>query len=298
MGRNCSQSVRADANDRHDRLQDVEVPRRSRAAGIRWGTQWRMTDLLADFDTDTLSYDGMVHRYRLGSGPAVVVIAEIPGITPGDRVCPARGRGRVHGLCALAVRGRRCRQKKPSAMVKALRTVCVSREFTVFATGKSSPVVLWLRELATRPTRECGAGCGCGRNVRDRGSRAGHGRRRSNARTGAVSAVAACSDHTGPPPHHRYLARGPRHCQARCENGLQVLGTRFHCDQMSPSGRFALLRNRLGTAFIGVELPAPRQIRMPGPPHSVLTEHLIDEPGQPPATPSTRYSPSFSRSLV
>lgn len=44
----------------------------------------------------------------------------------------------------------------------------------------------------------------------------------------------------------------------------------------------ALLRNRLGTASIGVELPgSTANPNVPGPPHSVLTEHLIDEPGQP-----------------
>ena len=116
-----------------------------------------MTDLLADFDTDTLSYDGMVHRYyRLGSGPAVVVIAEIPGITPkviefARRVVEAGCTVYVPSLFGVDGAG-----KKPSAMVKALGTVCVSREFTVFATGKSSPVVSWLRELAARAHEECG----------------------------------------------------------------------------------------------------------------------------------------------
>lgn len=248
------------------------------------GHNWRMTDLLADFDTDTLSYDGMVHRYyRLGSGPAVVVIAEIPGITPkviefARRVVEAGCTVYVPSLFGVDGAG-----KKPSAMVKALGTVCVSREFTVFATGKSSPVVSWLRELAARAHEECG-GPGVGAV--------------GMCVTGGFALAMAVDDRmlapvlSQPslpvaitPGRRRTIDISPTDLdivQARCENGLQVLGTRFHCDQMSPSGRFALLRNRLGTAFIGVELPgSTANPNVPGPPHSVLTEHLIDEPGQP-----------------
>ena len=52
---------------------------------------------------------------------------------------------------------------------------------------------------------------------------------------------------------------------------------------MAPGERFATLRRELGDGFIGVELDSS-----PGNPHShpkaahsVLTEHLIDQPGTP-----------------
>ena len=146
----------------------------------------------------------------------------------------------------------------------------------------SSPVVLWLRELATRAHEELWwAGCGCGRNKRDRGfalAMAVDDRMLAPVPSQPSLPVAITPD------RRRTIDISPADLdivQARCENGLQVLGTRFHCDQMSPSGRFALLRNRLGTAFIGVELPgSTANPNVPGP-HSVLTEHLIDEPGQP-----------------
>jgi hypothetical protein len=61
------------------------------------------------------------------------------------------------------------------------------------------------------------------------------------------------------------------------------MGLRFKGDSFVPAERFEFLRQQLGDAFIAVELdddsanPAAAMKN----PHSVLTEHLIDEPGQP-----------------
>jgi len=69
----------------------------------------------------------------------------------------------------------------------------------------------------------------------------------------------------------------------RCRHdGLKVLGMRFTTDKMVPAERFRFLEEELGDAFIAVELPgsaANPDSQMPA--HSVVTEHLIDEPGQP-----------------
>ena len=80
----------------------------------------------------------------------------------------------------------------------------------------------------------------------------------------------------------------------RCANdGLQVLGLRFTSDRFVPAERFEFLREQLGDAFVAVELDddaANPDAAMD--PHSVLTEHLIDEPGNRPAPRSTRCSTS------
>ena len=64
---------------------------------------------------------------------------------------------------------------------------------------------------------------------------------------------------------------------------LTVLGLRFTGDPVVPAERFARLREELGDRFVGVEIDSS-----PGNPHgnpkaahSVLTEHLVDEPGHP-----------------
>jgi len=43
-----------------------------------------MTDVLEGFESTTFEFDGKAREVlRSGSGPAVIVIAEMPGITPG-----------------------------------------------------------------------------------------------------------------------------------------------------------------------------------------------------------------------
>ena len=68
----------------------------------------------------------------------------------------------------------------------------------------------------------------------------------------------------------------------RCDAGLQVLGLRFKGDRLVPGERFDFLRRELGDAFLAIELDdADANPDTPLPPHSVVTEHLIDEPGSP-----------------
>ena len=71
--------------------------------------------------------------------------------------------------------------------------------------------------------------------------------------------------------------------KTRCETeGLKVVGLRFQGDRLAPHSRFQFLHEQLGDAFVAVELDDstanPEALTKP---HSVVTEHLIDEPGQP-----------------
>jgi len=88
--------------------------------------------------------------YRIGSGPAVIVIHEVPGITP---LVAAFGRKVAeHGMSAVLpdLFGTPGREPVGSYVVSSMARACVSREFTVFATNKTSPAVRYLRELVLR----------------------------------------------------------------------------------------------------------------------------------------------------
>jgi len=95
--------------------------------------------------------------YRRGTGPAVIVIHEMPGLHPlvirfADRVAAA---GMTVFLPSLFGEPGR-----PVTIGYALGTmakaICISREFTVWANGKSSGIVDWLRALARQVHGECG----------------------------------------------------------------------------------------------------------------------------------------------
>ncbi len=76
------------------------------------------------------------------------------------------------------------------------------------------------------------------------------------------------------------LAKVKQKCAAQ---DLTVLGLRFTGDSFVPPERFARLREELGDNFVSVEIDssADNEHGNPKRAHSVLTEHLVDEPGHP-----------------
>src|SRR6476619_70126 len=83
--------------------------------------------------------------YRKGSGPGVIVIQEIPGLTPsvigfGEELVAAG-----YTVVMPSLFGTDERSMNPLAVASAMRQVCVSREFTKLATSVTTPVAGWLR---------------------------------------------------------------------------------------------------------------------------------------------------------
>lgn len=123
-------------------------------------------DPLSDFEVATFTADGVTHPiYRSGHGPAVIVMAEIPGITP--KVADFARTVREAGFSVVLpdLFGTPGRDPNPDVhgrlgaartMLKAVGKICVSREFSLLATGKTSPVVAWLRQLAAHEHARCG----------------------------------------------------------------------------------------------------------------------------------------------
>jgi len=94
--------------------------------------------------------------YRLGSGPAVIVLHEVPGIAPlvaafGQKVAK---RGMTAVLPNLF--GTPGRPMTVSYALSSFVHTCVSREFTLMATNRISPIVAYLRELAKDEHAKCG----------------------------------------------------------------------------------------------------------------------------------------------
>src|SRR5688500_10289965 len=116
-----------------------------------------------DFERTTFTHGGKQRDvFRRGTGPAVIVISEMPGISP--KVLEFAGRVADIGCTAVlphlfGTPGRNPYTSVPASLSYTLSSfvpACISREFTTFATGKTSPVVVWLRALAAHEHRECG----------------------------------------------------------------------------------------------------------------------------------------------
>jgi dienelactone hydrolase len=249
-------------------------------------------DDLADFERTSFTHGGSERAiYRLGTGPAVIVIAEIPGITP--KVAAFARRVAAIGCTAVMPHlfGEPGKDLTAvgtvSGMMHGLRVMgplCVNREFTMWATNRTSPVVGWLRALAASEHERCG-----GPGVGAIGMCLTGGYALAMATHPSLLAP-VLSQPSMPVPMTKSQARSidcsPSDLDVvkqRCARaGLQVFGLRFKSDRFVPQARFDFLREQLGDAFVAVELEDedanPDAVMKP---HSVVTEHLIDEPGQP-----------------
>ena len=240
--------------------------------------------ILADYTIEPFDHDGIRHDvYHRGDGPCVLVVAEIPGITP--RVTEFADRLVDRGM-SVAMPSMFGTPGAPSTTPRALGVIaraCVSREFHALATGDTSPATAWLRAL--------------GRSLHERHGGPGIGFV-GMCFTGGFGLAMMLDDTVVAPVlsqpslpfgigKHRQASVGLDGTQLaavaeRAASGCEVLGLRFTGDPMVPDARFATLRETLGDNFVGVEIESPDPERgIPRSAHSVLTEHLVDEPGHP-----------------
>jgi len=244
------------------------------------------TDPLDDFTRDSFTFAGKERTvYRAGSGTAVVVIAEIPGITPDVADFARRVIARGHTVYLPHLFGDPGADISAAAMAKVVPAVCVSREFRAFALRTTPPAIDWLRALARHAHAECGGpGVGAVGMCFTGGFALG-----MSAEPALLAPV--LSQPSLPLPLGRRRRADPGCSDADLlkviertqTEDLCVLGLRFSEDIAVPSERFATLRRMLGDAFIGVEIDSSKGNPWGHPrrAHSVLTGDLVDEPGQP-----------------
>ncbi|HYY12224.1 MAG TPA: dienelactone hydrolase family protein [Kineosporiaceae bacterium] len=249
-------------------------------------------DLLADadlseFDVRGVEVDGVEKTvYVTGAGPAVVVMAEMPGINA-HLVRFARWvRDAGFTVHVPSLFGRDGVTVDAAEGAELFRRLCVSREFRALRGGESSPVTSWLRGLARRAHTECG-GPGVGAVGMCFTGNFALTMMLEPAVLAAV--VSQPSLPLSEPGGLEISAEDLRTVRSRLEGeDLDVLALRFDGDRMCRRERFRAYADALGDRFRTVTLPdsaaGDEQIppffaeHVPFP-HSVLTVHLVDEPG-------------------
>jgi len=225
--------------------------------------------------------------WRRGAGPAVIIIHEMPGLHPlvvrfADRVAAA---GMTVFLPSLF--GDPGREVTAGyALRTMLAAICIRREFNVWATDKSSPIVDWLRALAAWAHGECG-----GKGVGAIGM-CFTGNFALAMMTEPAVVAPVLSQPSLPIPAgsaKRSAAIGVGEAEVACakrrfaEEDLSMIGLRFRDDAFVPDARFDTLKREFGDRFEAIELdpkdgrPDPRMGA-----HSVLTLHLVDDDAEGP----------------
>src|SRR5262245_7233496 len=116
-----------------------------------------LPDALEDFDPRDLTFLGRTKRvFVAGTGPAVIVMSEIPGIYPLVSRFARRVRDEGFTVWMPHLFGEPGRPVSQGYVAGSVARACISREFRAFSANRSSPVVDWLRALAAHAHAECG----------------------------------------------------------------------------------------------------------------------------------------------
>ncbi|RNL60696.1 dienelactone hydrolase [Nocardioides marmoriginsengisoli] len=247
-----------------------------------------LADPLADFTRRELTLDGVTKVVHVsGEGPGVIVLAEMPGISPHVARFSRWVRDAGFTVYLPSLFGRDGAYPEAAAGLEVLQRACVSAEFRAFASDESSPVTQWLRALARRAHVECrGPGVGA-IGMCFTGNFA-----LTMTLEPAVLAPVLCQPSL-PLDDPAGINMAPSELDevaARLErDDLTVLAYRFAGDRHCRAERFAAYQQALGSRFVAEVLPdeaaapdpPPFFAEIVGTPHSVVTAHLIDEEGQP-----------------
>jgi dienelactone hydrolase len=246
-------------------------------------------DALADFTARRITLEGATRTVHVaGRGPAVIVMAEMPGISP--LVARFARWVREAGFTVYMPSLFGGDGAVPSAEQGGaiFQRACVSAEFHAFAGKGASPVTQWLRGLARLAHGEAG-----GKGVGAIGM-CFTGNFALSMMLEPVMLAPVLAQPSLPLDDPAGVESGPEELaavRARLEReDLKVLAYRFAGDKFCQAQRFAAYRAALGERFDGRVLPdsaanmqdlPPFFARFVTTPHSVVTVHLIDQAGQP-----------------
>lgn len=241
-----------------------------------------MSDPFEGFERLELTFlDQQRSVWFAGDGPPVIVMHEVPGLHP--RVIDFSRRLVDAGL-SVYMPSLFGTPGKPFGRLYSVRTLaraCVSREFSTWATGQTSPITDWLRELARHAEAEMQSPVGAV----------------GMCLTGGFALAMMVEECVRAPVLSQPSLPFPITARHRRDLGIDdatlerireredvcVLGLRFTRDPLVPAARFERLRQELGDRFIAVEIDSspgnPHKISRTA--HSVLALDLVDEPGHP-----------------
>ncbi len=245
-------------------------------------------DPLDDFTHRAITLDGVTKTVHVaGAGPAVIVMTEMPGISPHVARFARWVRDAGFSVYMPSLFGRDGVVASAEEGAKIFQRACVSAEFNALAANASSPVTQWLMALARQAHGECG-GPGVGAI-----GMCFTGNFALSMMLEPAMLAPVLSQPSLPFNDPGGLQIAPDELETirqRLEKqDLTVLAYRFEGDRFCRAQRFAAYSKALGERFIGRVLPdsaagtdvPPFFATHVACPHSVVTAHLIDEAGQP-----------------
>lgn len=184
--------------------------------------------------------------YKKGSGAAVILMHELPGMIP-ECVDLARRLAENFTVYLPLLFGEPDKPLSVPRMLLYTAQICISKEFYCFALNKSSPITDWLKALCRQAKQECG-----GKGVGVIGMCLTGGFVLSLMADDSVIAPVA-SQPSLPfgitPAHKAALGVSTEELEVakeRANNGVPILALRYSEDKISPPDKFMTLRKEFG----------------------------------------------------
>ena len=203
---------------------------------------------MEDFATFYFPENGSSQRlvYKKGSGAAVILMHELPGMIP-ECVDLARRLAENFTVYLPLLFGEPDRPLSIPKMLQYTAQLCISKEFYCLAKNRSSPITEWLKKLCQEAKKECG-----GKGVGVIGMCLTGGFVLSLMADDSVIAPVA-SQPSLPfgisSSHKAALGISPEDlaiAKERANNGFPILALRFSGDTISPPEKFERLRQEFG----------------------------------------------------
>jgi len=241
--------------------------------------------MLQDYRVEPFTAEG--HTFELlrrGDGPGVVLLPEVPGVTPSTVALADRIVDAGFHVAIVSLLGTPGRAWSVPYVLQGMLGACVRREFAVLASDRSSPIVGYVRAVARHVHAEQGGPGVAALGMCLTGNFALGVLLEPCGRAAVMSqpslpfplgATRKAAVHFAPDE----LAT----IREQTDRGARALGLRFTHDPLCPAQRFARLRRELGPAFEAIEIDSgPGNAHgIARAHHSVLTEHLVDRDGHP-----------------
>jgi len=241
---------------------------------------------LAGWAVEPFTNAGITHDlYTRGSGPGVVLLPEVPGMTPEVLGLADHLVGAGFTVTVIDLLGDPGRPMTPGYVAKSFAGACINREFRAFAKRADRPVAEYVRAVARRVHDRLG-----GPGVGVIGMCFSGGFALASAVEPAVLAPVASQPGVPMPltaGHRRDIGMSDRERDViadRVKNdGLCLVGLRFSEDSISPSDRFRALRAAFGDGWLPISINSRpgNAAGIGAKEHSVLTSKDADTPGHP-----------------
>jgi len=226
--------------------------------------------MIEEYQKTQFEAEGIFHDvYFNGSGPPVVLMHELPGVTVG---CLRVSQQIIDEGFTVYLPLFFGQPERTQTVRNLISTICIRREFNIFTSNGSSPIAAWLRDFCRKVSAENGRSgvgligmCFTGNVVL------------SVMLEPAVRATAICEPAL--PFFHKAALGVPEQdliaAQPRAQQN-PILAYRFSDDNKCPRERFDTLRNTFGSGIKTVEFPSQpgNPFRLPQSAHSVLTNEF------------------------